>query len=49
LMAYKHEGFWRCMDTLRDRQILEDMVEQGEMPWHTRKRADAPSSNLVVV
>jgi glucose-1-phosphate cytidylyltransferase len=33
LMAHKHEGFWRSMDTLRDRQILEDMVEQGKMPW----------------
>lgn len=33
LMAYKHTGFWRSMDTLRDRQILEDMVEQGNMPW----------------
>lgn len=33
LMAYKHEGFWRSMDTLRDRQTLEDIVEQGEMPW----------------
>ena len=29
LMAYKHEGFWRSMDTLRDRQVLEDMVERG--------------------
>ena len=27
LMAYKYEGFWRAMDTLRDRQVLEDMVE----------------------
>lgn len=33
LMAYKHDGFWRSMDTLRDRQVLEDMVEQGNMPW----------------
>lgn len=33
LMAFKHEGFWRSMDTLRDRQILEDMVEKGSMPW----------------
>jgi glucose-1-phosphate cytidylyltransferase len=33
LMAYKHEGFWRSMDTLRDRQVLEDMIEQGKMPW----------------
>jgi glucose-1-phosphate cytidylyltransferase len=33
LLAYKHEGFWRAMDTLKDRQVLEDMVEQGKMPW----------------
>lgn len=33
LMAYKFEGFWRSMDSLRDRQILEDLVEKGEMPW----------------
>jgi glucose-1-phosphate cytidylyltransferase len=35
LMAYKHEGFWRSMDTLKDRQILEDMVEEGKMPWRS--------------
>jgi glucose-1-phosphate cytidylyltransferase len=33
LLAYKHEGFWRAMDTLRDRQVLEEMVEKGHMPW----------------
>jgi len=33
LMAYKHTGFWRSMDTLRDRQVLEDMMEKGDMPW----------------
>jgi glucose-1-phosphate cytidylyltransferase len=33
LMAYKYEGFWRAMDTLRDRQLLEEMVERGETPW----------------
>lgn len=37
LMAYKYEGFWRSMDTLRDRQMLEDMVERGEMPWKKRQ------------
>jgi glucose-1-phosphate cytidylyltransferase len=36
LMAYKYEGFWRAMDTLRDRQVLEDMVEQGKMPWRVQ-------------
>ena len=39
LMAYKHEGFWRSMDTLRDRQMLEDMVEQGRMPWRAPEHA----------
>ncbi|MBY0564339.1 MAG: glucose-1-phosphate cytidylyltransferase [Hyphomonadaceae bacterium] len=39
LMAYRYNGFWRSMDTLRDRQVLEDMVERGEMPW--RLNADA--------
>jgi len=33
LIAFKHEGFWRSMDTLRDRQVLEDMVEKGSTPW----------------
>jgi glucose-1-phosphate cytidylyltransferase len=33
LMAYRHKGFWRSMDTLKDRQALEDMVEHGNMPW----------------
>ena len=41
LMAYKYEGFWRAMDTLRDRQILEEMVERGETPWSPREKTDS--------
>ena len=33
LMAYKHEGFWQCMDTVRDRQLLEKMWQEGKAPW----------------
>lgn len=33
LHAYKHEGFWRPMDTLRDRQALEATWESGKAPW----------------
>ena len=33
LMAYKHEGFWQCMDTLRDKKLLEDLWETGDAPW----------------
>jgi glucose-1-phosphate cytidylyltransferase len=41
LMAYKYEGFWRAMDTLRDRQVLEEMVERGETPWRQRANIDS--------
>jgi glucose-1-phosphate cytidylyltransferase len=33
LMAYPHEGFWQPMDTLREKQILEELWESGEAPW----------------
>ena len=33
LMAYKHNGFWQCMDTLRDKQNLEAIWASGEAPW----------------
>jgi glucose-1-phosphate cytidylyltransferase len=33
LMAYEHEGFWQPMDTLRDKNYLEDLWEAGEAPW----------------
>jgi glucose-1-phosphate cytidylyltransferase len=35
LMAYKHEGFWQCMDTLRDKKLLEELWEGGNAPWKT--------------
>lgn len=33
LMAYMHKGFWKCMDTQRDKQQLEEMVASGKAPW----------------
>ena len=33
LMAYKHDGFWQCMDTLRDKKLLESLWESGNAPW----------------
>lgn len=33
LMAYLHDGFWQCMDTLRDKKKLEEMWESGKAPW----------------
>ena len=36
LYAYKHEGFWQCMDTARDLKYLEDLWQTGNPPWITR-------------
>jgi glucose-1-phosphate cytidylyltransferase len=33
LAAYKHNGFWQCMDTLRDVQLLEKLWAEGKAPW----------------
>lgn len=33
LMAYKHSSFWQCMDTLREKYILEKYWSSGEAPW----------------
>lgn len=33
LMAYKHVGFWQCMDTLRDKHLLNELWDSGEAPW----------------
>jgi len=33
LMAYKHTSFWQCMDTLRDKRLLEDLWQKGNAPW----------------
>ena len=43
LLAFKYEGFWRAMDTLRDKQVLEDMVEKGNMPWRAQFMDNASS------
>jgi len=33
LMAFRHDGFWQCMDTKRDRDSLEEMWQEGKAPW----------------
>lgn len=33
LMSYQHTGFWQCMDTLREKRILERLWESGQAPW----------------
>lgn len=33
LDAYRHEGFWQCMDTQREKKLLEELWESGKAPW----------------
>ena len=37
LMAYKHHGYWQCMDTKRDHDLLEDLWNNDKAPWHIWK------------
>ena len=33
LVAYRHQSFWQCMDTLRDKRLLDSLWETGQAPW----------------
>ena len=35
LMAYRHTGFWQCMDTIHEKELLEKMWQSGRAPWKT--------------
>jgi glucose-1-phosphate cytidylyltransferase len=37
LMAYRHTDFWQCMDTLRDKALLDSLWQNGGAPWKTWK------------
>jgi glucose-1-phosphate cytidylyltransferase len=42
LMAYRYEGFWRPMDTFKDKQAFDDLYETGEAPWELWKKSPSP-------
>ena len=35
LVAYRHGSFWQCMDTLREKRLLDALWAQGKAPWKT--------------
>src|SRR5262249_25799674 len=39
LAAFRHEGFWQCMDTMRDVRLLQSLWESGRAPWLPRTQA----------
>ena len=46
LAAFKHEGFWQPMDTLREKQILNDLWLKGNAPWKSFKYNDKKVLNF---
>ena len=38
LVSYNYDGFWACMDTFKDKQLLEDLYTRGQVPWEVWKR-----------
>ncbi len=46
LMAFRHEGFWRCMDTPKDHGELQEIWDAGQAPW-ARARTNIPPSKAV--
>ena len=49
LMAYKHDGFWQCMDTLRDKRLLNKIWDSGEAPWVTWEAGECESLSPAIV
>ncbi len=56
LLAYPYDGFWACMDTFKDRQLLEDLYSLGRVPWEVWKHPpqqerteDSPQENAARV
>lgn len=48
LMAYHHASFWQCMDTLREKHILESLWESGAAPWKSwPDDVEAPGSDTL--
>lgn len=37
LIAFQYDGFWKCMDTFKDKQNFDEMVESGNLPWQIWK------------
>ncbi len=46
LLAYEYDGFWACMDTFKEKQLLEDTYSRGRAPWEVWKASAAPPETV---
>jgi len=49
LAAYPYDGFWAPMDTLKDKHVLESLLESGSAPWRSPRGPSEPSPTADVV
>ena len=49
LAAYPHEGFWACMDTFKEKRLLEDIHAAGGAPWEVWERGHREGGHVEVV
>lgn len=47
LVAYPYDGFWACMDTFKEKQLLEDLYSRGDPPWQVWKATNEASPRRV--
>ena len=45
LMVYRHNSFWACMDTFKEKQMFDAMYARGETPWAVWKSSRAVDTN----
>jgi len=43
LAVYRHQGYWQNMDTLRDKNLLQELWDRGDAPWCVWQNANAPA------
>ena len=44
LRVYRHNGFWGCMDTYKEKQVLDGMYQRGEAPWTVWEDSNSPQA-----
>ena len=49
IWSQRHPGFWQCMDTFRDKQVLDELEASGDAPWHLWKNGHVKSDVAAAV
>jgi glucose-1-phosphate cytidylyltransferase len=47
LIGYRYDGFWACMDTFKEKQVLDDLYTRGDPPWKVWSSTTTPSGAVL--